>query len=443
MKELNKLLQASSHFDDADLESLYAARVKLKLGALASVDPLAVPLPAGTEVTTRVDRQLEDRRVPQGAIGRVLSHEGELFTVKVIGVGEVKYTRDELVPRKLGQALYAKRRAESWDALHACVILETTVGSQAWGLADAASDVDRRGAFALPFTWTISLRPPPEDLTSADATANYWEAKKLIRQGLRADPNTLETLFLPSARALDPIGAWILAEKDAFASREIYASFGRYALSQLKKLSQSLRLAEHRTHVLAWLREDPALTLDALARRLAKETIHDAPTERDGIDRARDYIKQLYRSMHDQGLISGTELKALAEFAVRTSADFELPRELRPKNAYNLLRLMRGAIDWLRNGEPSFVATGAFRDRLLSIKKGHVALEEVMAEAESLAPELEEARVSEALPETADFRRADALVRKIAEELARRHVQKDSGPFGQDAPIFPWGEDED
>jgi len=38
---------------------------------------------------------------------------------------------------------------------------------------------------------------------------------------------------------------------------------------------------------------------------------------------------KLYRSMHDQGLISGTELKALAEFAVSTSADFELPRELR------------------------------------------------------------------------------------------------------------------
>jgi hypothetical protein len=416
--------------------------LKLKIGALSAVDPLSVPLPSGTEVTTRVDRQLDDRRVPQGAIGRVVARDGDVFTVKVIGVGEVKYARDELVPRKLGQVAYAQRRAESWDALGACVVLETTVGSTAWGLAEAGSDVDRRGAFALPFSWTIGLRAPPEDLVSADASTNYWEARKLVRQGLRADPNTLETLFLPSARPLDMIGEWILAEKDAFASREIYASFGRYAISQLKKLSQSLRLAEHRTHVLAWLREDPSLTLDALARRLAKETIHDAPTERDAIERAREYVKQLYRSMHDQGLIAGTELRALADFAVNTNTDFELPRELRPKNAYNLLRLMRGAIDWLTTGQPSFVATGAFRDRLMAIKRGKVPLEDVLAEAESLAPELEQARASEALPEKADFRRADLLVRKISEELARRYVQKDSGPFGQDAPQFPLLEDE-
>lgn len=398
--------------------------MKLKLEAFASVDPLAVPLPSGTEVSTRVDRQLDDRRVPQGAIGRVVAQDGELFTVKVIGVGEVKYARDELVPRKIGQAAYAQRRADHWEALKEHLVLETTVGSHAWGLADERSDVDRRGAFVLPFPWTIGLFEQPQDLVSADGSTNYWEKTKLIRQALRADPNTLETLFLPSARPLDELGQWILDEKEIFASREIYASFGRYAISQLKKLSQSLRLAQHRTQVLAWLREDQSLTLDQLARRLAKETIHDAPSERDAIERAREYVKQLYRSMHDQGLIAGTELRALAEFAVRTDADFELPRELRPKNAYNLLRLMRGAIDWLQNGAPNFVATGAFRERLWAIKKGQVPLEEVLVEAESMAPELEKARASQALPEKADFERADKLVRKISEEVARRHFSK-------------------
>lgn len=411
--------------------------MKLKLGALAAVDPLSVPLPSGTEITTRIDRQHGDRKVPSGAIGRVLSHEGELFTVKIIGVGEMQYLRDELLPRKLGQVSYAQRRETTWKNLEHCVVLETTVGSNAWGLAGPGSDVDRRGAFALPFNWTIGLAPPPEDMVSADGSTNYWEVKKLIRQGLRADPNTLETLFLPSAEAHDEIGAWLLAEKEIFASREIYASFGRYALSQLKKLSQTLRLAEHRTVVLAWLREDPGLTLDALARRLAKETIHDAPTERDAIDRAREYIKQLYRSMHDQGLIAGTELRALADYAVNPEASFDLPRELRPKNAYNLLRLIRGAIDWLETGEPNFVATGAFRERLLEIKRGEVALEEVLAEAESMAPALENARAAQKLPEEADRARADRLQRKIQEELARRYVQKDRGAFGAEAPEYP------
>ena len=40
------------------------------------------------------------------------------------------------------------------------------------------------------------------------------------------------------ARVLDPMGRWILDERSAFVSQLIYGTFGRYALSQLKKLSQ-------------------------------------------------------------------------------------------------------------------------------------------------------------------------------------------------------------
>ena len=32
-----------------------------------------------------------------------------------------------------------------------------------------------------------------------------------------------------------------------------------------------------------------------------------APTRADAINRARDYLKQLYRSMHDQGLIAAND----------------------------------------------------------------------------------------------------------------------------------------
>jgi hypothetical protein len=40
---------------------------------LAPIDPLGVPLPNGTEATTRALRVLSPRRhVPQGAIGRVM-----------------------------------------------------------------------------------------------------------------------------------------------------------------------------------------------------------------------------------------------------------------------------------------------------------------------------------------------------------------------------------
>ena len=410
----------------------------LRLRELGALDPLAVPLPNGTEVTTRRDRVLEaGRRVPEGAVGRVVAQQDGALDVMIVGVGVLRYARDELVPRKVGQVRYARRRAGAWEALRPCAVIEATVGSRAWGLADEGSDHDVRGAFVLPFAWTLGLGEPPRDLVSADGSATYWEAGKAVRQALRADPNTLELLFVPGVAALDTMGAWLLAARDAFVSVEIYGSFGRYALSQLKRLAQSRRLAEHRAVALEWLKEDPALTLDQVAQRLAQFSPRAAPTEADQVLQAKEYVKQLYRSLYDQGLLAQRDYPSLVRFAREGAAELDLPRELRPKNAYNLVRLLGTAIGWLRTGAPTFEATGTFRDLLLSIKKGQLSLDETLREAEARARELETARRETALPAHPDVARADAVLCRIGEEVARRAFEGAPGPFGRDAPSRP------
>jgi predicted nucleotidyltransferase len=417
--------------------------VDLRLRNLEQLDARAVPLPHGTEVVTRVDRIVGERRVPQGSVGRVTKADGDDLEITVVGVGVLRYARDEVSPRRIGQALFAHRRADAWEALQPCIVLETTVGSHAWGLANEDSDVDRRGVFALPFAWTQGLAGPPEDLVSTDGSATYWAAGKAIRQALRADPNTLEMLFLPSAQPCDPIGEWILAEREAFVSVEIYGTFGRYALGQLRRLEQGLRLAEHRAVVLEWLRDDPAMTLDAVAEKLAKISTRAMPSEADRVHQAKQYVKQLYRSLADQGLLDASEFAALVRFARDKAAEFELPRELRPKNAYNLVRLLATASRWLREGTATFAVEGPLRDRLLAIKSGQVSLEDVLVEAEAMAPELERARDASTLPKRPDVARADALLRRIGEEVARRWVSGAPGPLGRDAPRPPevtWNE---
>src|SRR5215471_20624691 len=122
----------------------------LRLRNLQGLDDRAVPLPHGAEVITRVDRIVGERRVPQGSVGRVTKVDGEQLDVTILGVGVVRFARDELSPRRVGQVLFAQRRADAWEALRPCVILETTVGSHAWGLADEDSDVDHRGVYGLP-----------------------------------------------------------------------------------------------------------------------------------------------------------------------------------------------------------------------------------------------------------------------------------------------------
>jgi hypothetical protein len=141
--------------------------------------------------------------------------------------------------------------------------------------------------------------------------------------------------------------------------------------------------------------------------------------------------------MHDQGLLDANEFTALARFARDRSADFDLPRELRPKNAYNLLRLLATATGWLATGAPDLEVKGPLRDRLLAIKRGEIPLDEVLAEAEAMTPALEAARDRSPLPRHPDYARADAVLRRAELELARRWVEQVPGPFGTDAPSPP------
>ena len=76
---------------------------------------------------------------------------------------------------------------------------------------------------------------------------------------------------------------------------------------------------------------------------------------------------------------------------------------------------------------------GPLRDTLLDIKKGRMSLSDVLSLAESMTPDLETARQESTLPAQADVERIDDLLRRIREEIARRYLAGDPGPFGADA----------
>jgi len=397
------------------------------------MDPRTVPLPNGTQVTTAVEREAMDRSIPLGSVGTVVGRgPGDRVRVRVVGRGEHEFARHELRPAKAGQLRFAVARARNEASLRPCALLESTVGSRAWGLADEGSDHDVRGVFLLPFGWREGLAEPPQVLVSLDGSETYWEAERAIRQALRADPNTLEMLYVPQRRVLDPLGEQLVAAREAFVSQAIYGSFGRYALAQAKRLRQSLRLAEHRAAVLDWLRAEPELSLDAVAQRLAQSTGDDAAGSDRG--RARQYLKQLYRSLYDQGLLPDNSFAGLAELAGRAHLELELPRDLRPKNAYNLLRIVCCAVHWLRTGEPIIETEGELRDRLLQIKAGAVPLRQALAWTEAAAAGLDAAREGSPLPPEPDVQAADDLLRALRSEAARRWLRGEPGPWGADAP---------
>lgn len=414
--------------------------MSLRLGGLADVDPAAVALPLGTEVATRVDRAVGERVITAGAVGRVVGRDGDRLVVAIVDGARAAYRRDELVPRKAGQVRYARRRDDAWTALAPTIVLDVVVGSRAWGLAGPDSDEDRRGVFVLPLAWTTGLVEPPLDLASADGTRAYWEVGKVVRQGLRADPNTLEMLFAATPDDLrGALVAPLLEVRDAFVSQEIYGAFGRYALSQLDRLEHNQRLADHRAEVVAWLAADPSLTLDEVAARLATAAGVGGDTAALARQRSRDYVKQLYRSLYDQGQLAAASWDALVD-AARAGLAFTAPRDQRPKNAYNLIRLLDLATRWLaadRDAPPPLQVPAALAPTLLAIKRGELAMAEVVAMARGMTPALEAARAASRLPRQADLARIEPALQLIRHVVARAAVLAEPGPWGQDAAPPP------
>jgi hypothetical protein len=86
---------------------------------------------------------------------------------------------------------------------------------------------------------------------------------------------------------------------------------------------------------------------------------------------------------------------------------------------------------------------GAFREQLLAIKRGQVALSEIAQHADAMGHELEHAHAATRLPARPNVAAADAVLRRIQLELAKRSIDGAAGPFGLAAaepPSAAWDE---
>ena len=133
---------------------------------------------------------------------------------------------------------------EQWEphTIYRCI-----VGSQAFGLTDGASDVDRRGLY-LPTAelhWSLYGVPaqinPHRTGPDADNADTYWELQKFLIMALKANPNILECLHTSLVEYRTPLAEELLANRQRFLSKLIYQTYNGYVMSQFKKLVQDLR----------------------------------------------------------------------------------------------------------------------------------------------------------------------------------------------------------
>lgn len=201
----------------------------------------------GTQVVTLVDIPSSASHVlhPRGTVGVIVKspadHEHS-YRVRFPDGFETALKRSEvtmLARFKEGEIGDAAQATQS--DLHERVIYRCVIGSQAYGLANSASDVDRRGIYLPCAELHWSLYGVPEQLENDQAQEAYWELQKFLVLALKANPNVLECLYTPLVEKATPLAEELLAMKSIFLSRLVYQTYNGYVLSQFKKMQADIR----------------------------------------------------------------------------------------------------------------------------------------------------------------------------------------------------------
>jgi hypothetical protein len=202
----------------------------------------------GTQVVALVDIMGAAGLVmhPRGAVGVIVKSPADLehsYRVRFLDGFEAPLKQNEITmlakfkEGEIGDNAQAIAHAD----LYQRVIYRCVIGSQAYGLAGAESDTDRRGIYLPAADLHWSLYGVPEQLESDQTQEAYWELQKFLVLALKANPNVLECLYTPLVEKATPLAEELLAMRSIFLSRMVYQTYNGYVMSQFKKMQADLR----------------------------------------------------------------------------------------------------------------------------------------------------------------------------------------------------------
>jgi hypothetical protein len=164
------------------------------------------------------------------------------------------------------------------------VLLSGVVGSTAYGLDHAGSDIDRLGTYAAPTEAFHGLHPPVGKQASHVTTgpdATYHEAGKLAALLLKGNPTVTELLWLEDYETRHPLGDDLIGIRTSFLSaKAVRNAYLGYASQQMQRLinrgdgsfssDTRKRTAKHGRHLWRLLQQGTGLHLTGhLAVRLS------------------------------------------------------------------------------------------------------------------------------------------------------------------------------
>lgn len=136
---------------------------------------------------------------------------------------------ETVVESKYNVSFYDKLKADG------LIIFEVIVGSQAYGTATPASDVDKKFVYILPEEDILGLNYVPQIEVNKDYVG--YEIRRFLELIASNNPTILEMLHSPEdcILTLDPVFEYVIKNKEQFITTICADSFGGYARQQIKK----------------------------------------------------------------------------------------------------------------------------------------------------------------------------------------------------------------
>ncbi|WP_084713121.1 nucleotidyltransferase domain-containing protein [Streptacidiphilus rugosus] len=146
------------------------------------------------------------------------------------------------------------------------VLLSGIVGSTAYGLAHAGSDIDRLGVYAVPTEELFGLHRPTESRVTSAPDSTLHEAAKWCRLALGSNPTASELVWLPEDcyEVRTGLGEELIAIRRSFhAAKPVRNAYLGYATQQFRKLvardgrgdAPPARQAKHARHLVRLLEQ--------------------------------------------------------------------------------------------------------------------------------------------------------------------------------------------
>jgi len=300
------------------------------------------------------------------------------------------------------------------------LIYETVHGSQAYGLATPASDVDLKGVLVGPAAWYHGYLGGPEQVELSGDHVRY-ELRKYFRLAAAANPTVLELLWTPQECHvhITPAGERLLAAREQFLSLRVKDSFSGYAMSQLG------RIKTHRKWVMnppqkepqrvdfglperAQISRDQLGAVEAMLADRRLEPVDLSTNFLDILERERRY--RTARKEWDSFLSwQRTRNPRRSELEAKFGYD--------TKHALHLIRLLRMGLEIVATGR--VLVRRDDRDELLGIKAGALSYDELMARAEALGQQVHAAAATSPLPAAPNDAALDTLCADIVASVLK------------------------